>query len=321
MSAARGPCDAVLCDAALILGFGGPATASEIRPFLDRVLAGRPVPRERYEAVVHHYELMGGRSPYNEHTNRLAEAVRASLRAGGREVPVAVGLRHSAPFIGDAIAELARAGSRRAFAFVLAPHRCEASWDRYLRDIAEACESLGGEAPAIDYPAPWHDHPGFIAAAADRVRAALARLDADERARAALIFTAHSVPVAMAARAGYSDQIEESSRLVASAVDHPRYSVAFQSRSESPREAWLEPDINDAIRALGGRPAVVMPIGFLCDHVEVLYDLDIAAAQCARDAGVRMVRAGTVGDHPRFLELIASIARAAMAGGESQPTR
>jgi ferrochelatase len=303
------------------LGFGGPAAPSEIRPFLDRVLAGRPVPRERYEAVVHHYELMGGRSPYNEHTKRLQDAVRASLRASGREVPVAVGLRHAAPLIGDAIAELARAGSRRAFAFVLAPHRCEASWDRYLRDIAEARASLGGEAPAIDYPPSWHDHPGFIAAAADRVRAALARLDADDREQAALIFTAHSVPVAMAAAAGYGDQIEESSRLVASAVDHTRYAIAYQSRSGNPCEAWLEPDINDAIRALDGRPAVVMPIGFLCDHVEVLYDLDIAAAQCARDAGMRMERAGTVGDHPRFVELIASMARAAMAVGESQPTR
>jgi ferrochelatase len=316
MSTRRAPCDALL-----IVGFGGPTAASEIRPFLDRVLAGRPVPRERYETVVHHYELMGGRSPYNDHTMRLADAVRASLRADGRDVPVAVGLRHSAPFIGDAIGELTRSGSRRAFAFVLAPHRCEASWDRYLQDITEACESLGGKAPAMDYPAPWHDHPGFIAAAADRVYAALARLDADDCGRAALIFTAHSVPVAMAAGSDYSDQIAESSRLVASAVDHPRYSIAFQSRSGNPREAWFEPDVNDAIRALDGRPAVIMPIGFLCDHVEVLYDLDIAAAQCARDASVRMVRAETVGDHPRFVELIASIARAAMAGGESQPMR
>ena len=317
MSPAQAPCDAVL-----ILGFGGPTAASEIRPFLDRVLAGRPVPRERYEAVVHHYELIGGRSPYNDHTRRLAEAVRASLRGDGRDVPVAVGLRHTAPFIRDAIAELGRAGCRRAFAFVLAPHRCEASWDRYLGEVAEACESIGGEAPAIEYPPTWHDHPGFIAAAADRVRAALARLDTDERGRTALIFTAHSVPVAMAAMSHYQDQIQESSRLVARAVDHPRYSIAFQSRSGNPREAWLEPDINDAIRALDGRPAVIMPIGFLCDHVEVLYDLDIAAAQCARDAGLRMVRAGTVGDHPRFVELIASMARAAITGGESQqPTR
>jgi protoporphyrin/coproporphyrin ferrochelatase len=297
------------CDSVMLIGFGGPTAPSEVRPFLDRVLQGRPVRRERYEEVVHHYELLGGRSPYNDLTMRQAVALREALRRDGFDVPVVVGMRNAPPFFDDALRELAAQGARRAFGFVLAAHRCEASWERYQSDLEAARERTGASAPQIEYAPQWHTHPRFVSAAADRVRDAIARLPAADRDRAELIFTAHSIPVAMAARAPYVEQIRESASLVAAAVGASTWRVAYQSRSGSPRDPWLEPDINDVIRELGGGAAVIVPIGFLCDHVEVLYDLDIEAAQVAREAGVTMMRAATVSDHPQFIEMIAALAR------------
>ena len=194
--------------------------------------------------------------------------------------------------------------------FVLAAHRCEASWERYQSDLNAARERVGAAAPEIEYPEPWHNHPLFIAAAADRVRDAIAQLAVPDRERAELIFTAHSIPLAMAARAPYVDQLKESAAMVAAAVGKSNWRIAYQSRSGSPREPWLEPDVNEVLRGLGGGAVVLVPIGFLCDHVEVLYDLDIEAAQIARAAGVAMVRAATVSDHPGFIEMMATFARA-----------
>ena len=300
------------CDSVMLIGFGGPTAPSEVRPFLDRVLQGRPVPRDRYEEVVHHYELLGGRSPYNDLTMRQATALREALRRDGFDVPVVVGMRNSPPFFDDALRELAARGARRAFGFVLAAHRCEASWDRYQNDIDAARERVGASAPQIEYAPQWHDHPQFVSAATDRVRDAIARLPSADRERAQLIFTAHSIPVAMAARSTYVEQIKESASMVAAAVGASNWRIAYQSRSGSPRDPWLEPDIRDVIRGLG-RAAVIVPIGFLCDHVEVLYDLDIEAAQVAGEAGVTMVRAATVSDHPQFIEMMAALARARLA--------
>jgi len=297
------------CDGVLIIGFGGPTSSTEIGPFLDRVLKGRPVPPERYEEVVWHYERLGGRSPYNEITMRQAGALRDLLLRQGVAMPVAVGFRNSPPYLDEALAELMRRGVQRALGFILAAYRCEASWERYQADVEEARAQIGADAPAVEYPAPWHDDPLFVEAVADRVRVAMARLDPDERKHAELVFTAHSIPAAMAEHAPYVPQLRESAAKIADAIAHQRWQLAFQSRSGSPRERWLEPDIGDALRALSGRAAVVMPLGFLCDHVEVLYDLDVEAARIAREAGLRMERAATVGDHPRFIEMMASIAR------------
>lgn len=299
-----------LCDAVMIIGFGGPSSSDEIRPFLDRVLKGRPVSRERYEEVVHHYELLGGRSPYNELTFRQAAALRAKLEAEGIRAPVVVGMRNTAPYIDEALRDLAARGARRVFGFILAAHRCEASWERYQRDVAEACARIGSSSPEVVYPTSWHDDPRFIAAVADRARAALERLDSAVRDDAELIFTAHSIPARMAAESPYVAQLRRSAELVAALLGRSRWRVAYQSRSGSPREPWLEPDINETLRTMPGRAAVVVPIGFLCDHVEVLYDLDREAAGTARSAGVAFARAATVSDHPQFIELIAALARA-----------
>ncbi len=307
------------CDAVIIVGFGGPTEPGEIRPFLDRVLQGRPVPRERYEAVVHHYELLGGRSPYNDLTMRQAAALRERLRGDGIDAPVAVAMRNTAPFMDDALRELGARHVRRAFGFILAAHRCEASWERYQGELEAARERVGPAAPAIDYPPPWHDHPLFIEAAAARVREALERLAVSDSERAELIFTAHSIPLTMAARSPYVEQLQKSAALTAAAVGKSNWRIAYQSRSGSPREPWLEPDINDVVRGLGGSAVVVAPIGFLCDHVEVLYDLDIEAAQIAQVAGVTLVRAATVSDHPRFIELMATLARAHLRPSQAAP--
>jgi len=295
--------------AVILIGFGGPTSPAEIRPFLDRVTAGRPIPRERYEEVVHHYEAIGGRSPFNEITKRQAAALSERLAREGVKIPVVVGMRNTPPWLEDTLGELGRGGVRRALGFVLAAHRCEASWERYLRNVDEARERVGPSAPAVDYLGEWHAHPLFIEAAADRVAEALARLEPAARERAQLIFTAHSIPAAMAAASPYVEQLRESARLIVQRLGRPQWTLAFQSRSGSPRDPWLEPDVCDVLCGLKGRTAVVAPIGFVCDHVEVLYDLDVEAARVAREADVTMVRAATVGEHPRFIEMMATLIR------------
>ncbi|MGH7812744.1 MAG: ferrochelatase [Candidatus Binataceae bacterium] len=300
------------CDAMLMIGFGAPSCAEEIRPYLDRVLRGRNVPPERYEAVVHHYEKVGYRSPYNELTTNQAVALRDELACSGVSVPVEVGMRNTPPFVEDALRSLAESGARRVLGFIMAPHRSEASWDRYKRTVAGAQRSIGRSSPEVEYPAPWHVHPLFVQATAARTREALSRLNAEEQSHARIIFTAHSIPVAMDDLSEYSGQVVTTARLVAAELGTPdsRWRVAFQSRSGDPREPWLEPDVGASLRDIGaGGVAVVVPIGFLVDHVEALYDLDIEAAGIARDAGVRMERAPTVGDHPLFIEMMAEIAR------------
>lgn len=302
------------CDGVMIVGFGGPTAPEEVRPFLDRVLKGRPVPRDRYEEVVHHYESLGGRSPYNELTMRQADGLRRELAAAGIHAPVTVGLRNTPPFFDDALRELRARGARRVLGFVLSAFQCEASWDRYLAEIAEARDRVGSGAPIVEYPSPWHQEPLFIEAAADRVRDAFALLDPADRDAAELIFTAHSIPLAMAARSPYVAQLHESAHLIAETVGRRSFAIAYQSRGGNPRDPWLEPDVREVLHGLGARAAVVAPIGFLCDHVEVLYDLDVEAAQTARRAGLAMARAATVGAHPRFIRMIARIARERMTG-------
>jgi ferrochelatase len=292
----------------MLLGFGGPATEAEVVPFLDRVLAGRPVPRDRYQEVIRHYQAVGGHSPYNEIARRQANALEDKLRLMGMDWPVVAGFLYTAPFIDDALRDLEQAGIQRILGFVLAGHRCEASWDRYVMAVKSARERLGSGSPEVQYPPPWHAETLFVAAVADRAQAALEQLDPIARKGARLIFTAHSIPVSMGGRAEYVAQLNESARLIARHLGRDKWTLAFQSRSGDPRDSWLEPDVNEVLRAAAGGQAVIVPLGFMCDHVEVLFDLDIEAAKVAREAGVTTVRARTVGEHPKFIEMIAQIA-------------
>lgn len=299
--------------AILLIAFGGPTSPDEIGPFLARVTQGIPIPPERLEEVAHHYEAVGGKSPLNEITFRQAKALEKLLAAQGSRLPVYVGMRNSSPFFSETLNRMASDGVRNALGFILSSHRTEASWERYQKNIAEARAELGVNAPAFDYCAGWHDHPLFVQTWAELIDAAFTRIGADRRKSTPLLFTAHSLPVPMAARSPYVEQIEISARLTAERLDHRRWSLAYQSRSGRPSDPWLEPDIGTALRKLaaeGCREVVVAPIGFVCDHVEVLYDLDIEARKIANDLNLTMVRASCPNDHPTFIRMIAEVINA-----------
>jgi ferrochelatase len=299
-------------DAIVLLGFGGPAAPEEIRPFLDRVLEGRRIPEARYESVVGHYLHIGGRSPYNELTQRQAGALARALHERGIETPVEVAYRNAPPFIDDVASRLTHQSAGNLFAIALAPHQSPASTEKYERAFQHALKRAGSAA-RVSYAPPFFDHPLFIRAHAARVREALERLNGKRFDGVELIFTAHSIPAAIASASPYVAQFTRTGELVAKETGAPRWSVAYQSRSGNPAEPWLEPDVRDLLRELpsrGVRAAVVAPIGFLCDHVEVLYDLDVEARQVAREVHVRMERATALNDHPLFIEMLADLATA-----------
>ncbi len=294
-------------DAVLLIAFGGPTAPDEIRPFLQNVTKGRRIPAERVEEVARHYEAIGGRSPLNELTFRQAQALQARLHQDGPDLPVYVGMRNWTPYLRETVSEMAEKGVRRAVGLIMSPLQAEASWERYQADVAEAQAQVGSLAPEIKYVPPWCHREGFIEAMADHVANALGHVPAAQRPRAPLIFTAHSIPTAMAGGSPYVAQLEEASRLTASRVGHTNWSIAYQSRSGSPNEPWLEPDISEVIHECareGVRHVVVAPIGFVCDHVEILYDLDVEARQVATAAGVSLFRASAVNDHPAFIRML-----------------
>ena len=304
----------------LLIGFGGPTRSDEIRPFLDNVLRGRRVPRERIEEVAHHYELIGGRSPFNELTFRQADGLRKLLEREGPPIPVYVGMRNWHPLLAHVLEQMAGDGVRRAVGVILAPHQGEASWGRYQVSVREASVSveqkLGQPAPAVDYCQAWFNHPDFVEAVADQVRRQWERIPSGERLGTKLLFTAHSVPSRL--DRPYVDQLRESCRAVAAVLKLSDWDLVYQSRSGGPRDPWLEPDVCDVIESLGKKkcPGVLLaPIGFVCDHVEVLYDLDVEAREAAARCKMEFYRAQTVNDHPRFIRALANVVRQALQGG------
>jgi len=299
-------------DSVLLVAFGGPTARHEIRPFLEIVTRGRGIPAGRLEEVAHHYEQMpGGRSPLAELTFAQARGLEQALAQTGPALPVFVGMRNWHPFLHETLAEMAGKGARRTLGIILSPLRTEASWERYMQDVAEARARVT-RAPEVGFAPAWFEYPRFVAAVADRTRAALGEIPEDARASTPLVFTAHSVPVAMAEASPYVSDLTAAARAVARRLGHARWSVAYQSRSGSPRESWLEPDVTSVLRRLaadGERHAVVVPMGFVCDHVEVLYDLDVEARRVAAAAGLSLHRAATVNDHPEFIAMLAELVR------------
>ena len=296
--------------AVFLIAFGGPASPREIRPFLERVTKGIPIPAARLEEVARHYEAVGGKSPLNEITFRQAAALRRILTVNGNRTPVFVGMRNSEPFFVDALKQMSADGIKRVLGFILSSHRSEASWERYQKNIAEARAELGTSAPVIEYCPGWHDHPLFIQTWAELVNATLAQIPVEQRDHTPLIFTAHSLPTAMAAKSPYAEQLETTVRLVIEKLHHKRWSIAYQSRSGGPSEAWLEPDIAPALQraaAEGCKEIIIAPIGFVCDHVEVLYDLDIEARRISETLGLRFHRVSCPNDHPTFIRMIAGV--------------
>jgi ferrochelatase len=305
-------------EAVLLIAFGGPEKREDVRPFLRRVTEGRRIPAERIEEVTHHYEAIGGRSPLNDLTRAQAGALRGALDRAGLAAPVYVGMRNWRPFLAETLSEMRDRGHRRALGIILSSLQTEASWERYVSDVAAARLEVGAGAPEVVYAPPWADHPLFLEAVEDRARAALAEVPDGRRAAAHLVFTAHSVPAAMAAGSPYVAQLESVSARVARELGRRQWSVAFQSRSGPPGEAWLEPDIGDRLRALareGVKDVVVSPIGFVSDHVEVLYDLDVEARRLADALGLGFHRALAVNDHPRFIAMLVDLVERGPVGG------
>jgi ferrochelatase len=296
-------------DAILLVGFGGPEAREDVLPFLENVTRGRNVPRERLLEVAEHYYHFGGVSPINGQVRELIEALRPELRRHGTGLPIYWGNRNWHPFLADTLREMTAAGVKRALAVVLAAYSSYSSCRQYREDIEQAQEEVGSEAPEIDKTRAFYNHPEFVTANADRVRQALAQVPLEKRAEVQLVFTAHSIPVEMARSSSYEVQLQETCRLVAAELGLPasRWSLVYQSRSGRPQDPWLGPDILDHLRLLkeqGGTHLIIHPIGFLSDHMEVLYDLDEEARRLCGELGLAMVRSRTVGTHRGFVRVL-----------------
>jgi ferrochelatase len=300
-------------DAVLVVSFGGPNGPADVRPFLANVLRGRRVSPERVEEVAHHYDLFGGVSPLTAITSKQAEGLQARLAAAGFPLPVFVGMRNWHPLLPDTLQAMHEAGVRRAVGFITAAQHSYSSCQQYRENVTTARATLRertGHDIEVTFVGSWFDHPHFVEANAAHVRAARARLPRDAAPAARLIFTAHSIPTSMAARSLYQSQLAESARRVAEAAGMSDYALVYQSRSGRPEDPWLGPDVRDYLRdarAAGLQAAVLCPIGFVCDHIEVLYDLDHAAADVCREIGLPMARAETVNDDPLFLDMMADV--------------
>jgi protoporphyrin/coproporphyrin ferrochelatase len=296
-------------DAVLLLSFGGPEKPEDVLPFLENVTRGRDVPRERLEIVAQQYMRFGGKSPINDECRKLVAALERELSARGPRLPVYWGNRNWTPYLADTVAAMARDGIRRAVAIATSAYSSYSSCRQYLEDIDRARATVGDAAPLIEKIPPYWDSPGFFETMIEHARAAVAAhgaLDAPGRVDAPrLIFTAHSLPRAMAERCRYEDELRKAAAIVAGRVlPGERWDLAFQSRSGPPSQPWLEPDVSDLLRAVaaeGVTRVVLVPIGFVADHMEVLYDLDVLARETADAAGIALTRASTVGASPRFV--------------------
>ncbi len=294
-------------DAVLVVSFGGPEGPDDVLPFLENVLRGRRVPRDRMEQVAAHYQAFGGVSPINGQNRALVEAVRGALHRRGARLPVYWGNRNWHPYLADTLHTMATDGVRRAAVFVTSAYSSYSSCRQYLDDLAQARATVGPAAPEIVKLRPYFNHPGFVGPLADGLRAARVEAGPD----APILMSAHSIPAAMAATCSYERQLGETARLAAEQAGERvgAWRLVFQSRSGAPDQAWLGPDINDAIATLPGPPpsAIVVPIGFVSDHMEVVYDLDRTAAATAASRDIRLVRSATPGTHPSFVNMICDL--------------
>jgi ferrochelatase len=334
-------------DAFLLLSFGGPEGPDDVLPFLENVTRGRGVPAERLAEVAGHYHAYGGVSPINDQCRELLGAVGTAFAAGGLSLPLYWGNRNWHPFIEETVRQMRADGVERAIAFVTSAYSSYSACRQYLDDIDRAVAAVGAGAPRIDKIRPYFNHPGFIEPFAASAEAALAGLPAAAQAGARLVFTAHSVPVAMAAASGslsvgtavpgavggrYAAELREASRLISERVRGGTlpFDLVFQSRSGPPSVPWLEPDVNDHLAMLakgtlpdgtllpGGPPAgvVVVPVGFVSDHMEVVHDLDVEAAETAAALGLPFARAKAPALTPEFAEMVRELVAERVSGAE-----
>lgn len=295
-------------DALLILSFGGPEGPDDVIPFLEKVLQGRNVPRERMLQVAEHYQHFDGVSPINQQNRALISALQDELDERGPKLPIYWGNRNWQPLLADALRQMRDDGIERALAFVTSVFSSYSGCRQYLEDIQRAQAEVGEDVPQIDKLRTFYNHPGFIDTMSERVKAALADIPSHRHGTTQLIYTAHSIPDVMAADCEYVAQLTESCRLVSEGLPVATSRLVYQSRSGPPTQPWLEPDICDHLREVKQRgdasDVILVPIGFISDHMEVLFDLDTEAKQVCDEIGVNMVRAATAGTHPRFIRMI-----------------
>lgn len=294
-------------DALLVMSFGGPEGMEEVMPFLENVAGRRNIPKARLEEVAEHYYDFGGISPLNAQNRALIAALEQELRSHDIKLPVYFGNRNWHPFVTDTIRQMRDDGVQRALVFFTSAFSSYSSCRQYREDIIRAREEVGEGAPEFDRLRMFYNHPGFIEPMIENLQTALNQFPPERRDQVQLIFTAHSIPLSMAANSDYEMQIEEACRLVAEGVSRSQYRLVYQSRSGPPHVPWLEPDICDYLEeanAQGLKDVVIIPIGFISDHMEVLFDLDTEAKQLADEYGMNLARAATVGTHPRFVRMI-----------------
>jgi len=309
-------------EAVLVVSYGGPEGPDDVMPFLENATRGRAVPRERLLEVAEHYQHFGGVSPINGQNRALVVALAQELATRGRSLPVYFGNRNWRPYLVDTIRQMRDDGVGRAIALVTSAFSCYSGCRQYREDVIRASETVGPGAPEFDKLRVFFNHPGFVAAKAASLTATLERFPPERRGAAQVVFTAHSIPMGMAKGSAYEAQLEEAARLIAEAAGVTRWSRAYQSRSGPPQVPWLEPDIGDHLRELaatGAREVVVHPIGFLSDHMEVLYDLDIEAGAIAEKLGLGYERAPTAGTDPRLVGMLADLIDERTSGRPDRP--
>ena len=316
-------------DALLLVSFGGPEGPDDVLPFLENVTRGRGIPPERLKVVGQHYDRFGGVSPINEQNRRLLAALRLELPRQGIELPVYWGNRNWDPYLPETLSQMRDDGITHPLAFFTSAYSSYSGCRQYRENLATAMNEIAAPSLTIDRLGPYFNHPGFVEPFIDSTLEALAGLPADRQERARLVFTTHSIPIAMAESSGvpggaYVRQHEEVARLVADAVAERtgisrEWDLVYQSRSGPPHIPWLEPDIGDHLEEVKGEgtsSVVVVPIGFVSDHMEVVWDLDTEAAERAAELGLAMTRAGTPGDDPRFVAMIGALVRERVNGIE-----
>ena len=307
-------------DSLLLVGFGGPTPGccqqhdpcpGEAHCFVEGIVGGAPSNAARVKEVASHYVKLGGFSPFNELTFKQADALGDALRTQGVDLPIYVGMRNWTPYLHETIARMVEQEHRNVLAIIMSAYRSKASWERYQNDVIAAVETVGDQTLSIRYLEDlWHLRPGFINAIAERIRIACDDISESRFAEAALIFTAHAIPEVAAKTSPYPEQFRQTASAVAKALGTD-FDIAYQSAPDNPTVPWTSPDINDLIREkreTGVQDVIVSPIGFLCDHVEVLYDLDLEARGTAEACGLNFIRAGTVGEHLEFIDMLANLA-------------
>lgn len=317
------PLSEVPIDAILLVSFGGPEGPDEVMPFLENVLRGKNVPHARMLEVAEHYQHFGGVSPINAQCRELLDAIRGECTRRGITLPIYWGNRNWHPLLPETLQTMSQSGVRRAIAFFTSMFSCYSGCRQYRENLAAAVAEVGPGAPLLEKTRMGFNHPKFIEAQRDCLKAALASVPEEERDATLVLFCAHSIPKSMADHSRYEAQLREASRLICEAAGHEPWELVYQSRSGPPQQPWLEPDVCDRIRELAStqnlRHVVLQPVGFISDHMEVLYDLDEEAASVCKELNIHMVRAATVGVHPQFVSMIVDLIEERLRTGTDRP--